>query len=78
MKTCILLQVDIMIVLNGLATLRISLVHRTRFCLCFLAVDIWSVGCIMAELLKGKALFPGDDCILNIKCIKYSVNLPFF
>lgn len=32
----------------------------------------------MAELLKGKALFPGDDCILNIKCIKYSVNLPFF
>ncbi|MGH0164452.1 UNVERIFIED_CONTAM: hypothetical protein FKN15_004316 [Acipenser sinensis] len=27
-------------------------------------VDIWSVGCIMAELLKGKALFPGNDCIL--------------
>ncbi|NXT25638.1 MK11 kinase, partial [Syrrhaptes paradoxus] len=26
-------------------------------------VDIWSVGCIMAELLKGKALFPGNDCI---------------
>lgn len=21
----------------------------------------------MAELLKGKALFPGNDCILNIK-----------
>lgn len=30
-------------------------------------VDIWSVGCIMAELLKGKALFPGTDCILE-KC----------
>lgn len=27
-------------------------------------VDIWSVGCIMAELLQGKALFPGNDCIL--------------
>ncbi|KAK1327650.1 hypothetical protein QTO34_012939 [Cnephaeus nilssonii] len=29
------------------------------------AVDIWSVGCIMAELLQGKALFPGSDCILG-------------
>nr|XP_004999783.1 mitogen-activated protein kinase 11 isoform X2 [Cavia porcellus] len=28
-------------------------------------VDIWSVGCIMAELLQGKALFPGTDCILG-------------
>lgn len=24
-------------------------------------VDIWSVGCIMGELLKGKVLFPGTD-----------------
>ena len=23
-------------------------------------VDIWSVGCIMAELLTGRPLFPGD------------------
>ena len=28
------------------------------------AVDIWSVGCIMAELLTGKTLFPGNDHIL--------------
>lgn len=27
-------------------------------------VDIWSVGCIMAELLTGKTLFPGNDRIL--------------
>ena len=27
-------------------------------------VDIWSVGCNMAELLNGKALFPGTDHIL--------------
>lgn len=27
-------------------------------------VDIWSVGCIMAELLTGKTLFPGSDRIL--------------
>lgn len=31
-----------------------------------LAVDMWSVGCIMGELLKGKVLFPGTDCILYL------------
>ncbi|KAH7931132.1 CMGC MAPK protein kinase [Leucogyrophana mollusca] len=25
------------------------------------AVDVWAVGCILAELLTGKALFPGRD-----------------
>lgn len=29
-------------------------------------VDIWSVGCIMAEMLTGRALFPGDDQIDQI------------
>ena len=27
------------------------------------SVDIWSVGCIMAELLTGQVLFPGSDHI---------------
>ena len=27
--------------------------------------DMWSVGCVMAELLTGQVLFPGTDCILN-------------
>lgn len=27
-------------------------------------VDIWSVGCIMAELLTSRTLFPGQDRIL--------------
>lgn len=30
-------------------------------------VDIWSVGCIMAELLMGKPLFPGTDHIDQLK-----------
>uniref|UniRef100_A0AAY4E4Z0 mitogen-activated protein kinase n=1 Tax=Denticeps clupeoides TaxID=299321 RepID=A0AAY4E4Z0_9TELE len=30
-----------------------------------MTVDIWSVGCIMAELLTGRTLFPGTDRILN-------------
>uniref|UniRef100_A0A673AAU8 mitogen-activated protein kinase n=1 Tax=Sphaeramia orbicularis TaxID=375764 RepID=A0A673AAU8_9TELE len=29
-----------------------------------MTVDIWSVGCIMAELLTGRTLFPGTDRIL--------------
>lgn len=30
-------------------------------------VDIWSVGCIMAELLTSRTLFPGQDRILFTK-----------
>ncbi len=29
--------------------------------MCVQAVDIWSVGCIFAEVLLGKPLFPGRD-----------------
>ena len=31
-------------------------------------VDIWSVGCIMAELLTSRTLFPGNDHILFLNC----------
>uniref|UniRef100_A0A8C2X6G4 mitogen-activated protein kinase n=1 Tax=Cyclopterus lumpus TaxID=8103 RepID=A0A8C2X6G4_CYCLU len=31
-----------------------------------MTVDIWSVGCIMAELLTGQTLFPGTDRILQV------------
>lgn len=32
----------------------------------FRAVDLWSVGCIMGEMVRHKILFPGRDCILVI------------
>jgi serine/threonine protein kinase len=38
------------------------------------AVDMWSVGCIFAELLHGKPIFPGKDEVgdiynlIGVKC----------
>jgi len=40
------------------------------YCVSFLteicqSVDVWSVGCILAELLSNRPLFPGKHCILS-------------
>jgi mitogen-activated protein kinase 15 len=32
-------------------------------------VDMWSVGCILAEMLRGEALFPGDSTLNQIEKI---------
>lgn len=34
-------------------------------CICVFAVDIWSVGCIMGEMVKGGVIFQGTDRILS-------------
>nr|CAH7765457.1 unnamed protein product [Callosobruchus chinensis] len=39
-------------------------------------VDIWSVGCIMAELLTGKTLFPGTDHIHQLNLIMEILGTP--
>ncbi|XP_065828877.1 mitogen-activated protein kinase 14-like [Oscarella lobularis] len=39
-------------------------------------VDIWSVGCIMAELLTGRSLFPGRDHIDQLTKILQLVGTP--
>jgi len=40
------------------------------------ALDIWSVGCIFAELLNGKVLFPGKDYIHQMTLIVNTLGLP--
>ncbi|CAB0001530.1 unnamed protein product [Nesidiocoris tenuis] len=39
-------------------------------------VDIWSVGCIMAELLTGRTLFPGNDHIHQLNLIMEILGTP--
>lgn len=33
------------------------------------SIDVWSVGCIFAELLGRKPLFPGTECLNQLKLI---------
>ena len=38
------------------------------------AIDVWSVGCVMAELLLGQPLFPGESGVDQlVEIIKVSV-----
>lgn len=38
------------------------------------AIDMWSVGCIMAELLLRRVLFPGNSEIQQLGCIHLTVG----
>ena len=40
------------------------------------AVDVWSVGCIFAELLGRKPLFPGADHVAQLQCILDVLGTP--
>jgi serine/threonine protein kinase len=39
-------------------------------------IDIWSVGCILGEILKRKPLFPGSDYINQLKLIVDTLGTP--
>lgn len=40
------------------------------------AIDIWSAGCIMAEILTGEALFPGSNTLNQIELIIATLGKP--
>lgn len=40
------------------------------------AIDVWSVGCIFAELLGGKVLFPGKDYVQQMSLIINVIGTP--
>lgn len=40
------------------------------------AVDVWSVGCILAELINGRALFPGKSTLNQIELILSVLGKP--
>jgi mitogen-activated protein kinase 7 len=40
------------------------------------AIDIWSVGCIFAEMLGGKVLFPGKDYVHQLNLILNILGTP--
>ncbi len=42
------------------------------------AVDMWSVGCILAELINGKALFPGKSTLNQIELILEVLGKPSY
>jgi len=40
------------------------------------AIDMWSLGCIIAELLTGRPLFAGEDEADQIACIIEIIGIP--
>ncbi|XP_073817281.1 dual specificity tyrosine-phosphorylation-regulated kinase 2-like [Musca autumnalis] len=39
-------------------------------------IDMWSLGCILAELLSGRALFPGENEADQLACILEVLGMP--
>jgi serine/threonine protein kinase len=39
-------------------------------------IDMWSFGCILAELYTGYPLFPGENEVEQLACIMEVMGLP--
>lgn len=40
------------------------------------AIDVWSIGCIFAEVLTGKPLFPGKSVVHQLDLITDLLGTP--
>ena len=40
------------------------------------AIDIWSIGCIFAEILNGKPIFPGKNVVNQLEIITDILGTP--
>lgn len=40
------------------------------------AVDVWSIGCILGEMLHGRAIFPGKSTLNQIELILRLIGMP--
>ena len=40
------------------------------------AIDMWSLGCILAELFTGYPLFPGENEVEQLACIMEVLGVP--
>ena len=41
-----------------------------------MAIDMWSLGCILAELYTGYPLFPGENEVEQLTCIMEIFGIP--
>ena len=49
-------------------------IYFILFSIILYIVDIWALGCIMAEMLDGKALFPGTSDIHQLELIQKAIG----
>lgn len=52
------------------------LIHKVAFGSYTKGVDMWSLGCILGEMLVGKPLFPGSSTVNQIERIMSCIPQP--
>ncbi|PHT35562.1 Mitogen-activated protein kinase 10 [Capsicum baccatum] len=70
-----------LIFLRGLTDVFADLFSISLYCACIFiqytpAIDIWSIGCIFAEVLTGKPLFPGKSVVHQLDLMTDLLGTP--